>query len=202
MTGDIVKLKTQPDLPEYAQPGCDVQFIQTIGEGRQLVVKTTFAQGVDLDVQKRFVRDLCSIADYEKAYYEKQDAEFRLMLRKTAQGRAGEDVAARDKKREERKAAIDVEIDELRASLSGRALAQEQAFRNKGRKGDFVRSSAEKAELSSIERDISKLMTEKASLDEVSKNEHRDTDAALDRDKQDNAALEETIARCKMVLGE
>lgn len=193
--------KVQPEGKDYVQPGIDVHFETTIGDGRVMRVSTTFFQGTSLDDQRRIVREMMSVADGEKAAYEKSDLEWQRVVKRKALDRAEEDVKRIDAQNEARKAEIEIEIGVLKGQIAQRAIDHERAFRAAGRVGKFKASPAEQNELTGINRDIAKLEAEAKGIDERTSNERRDTLTALARIHQDLTQLDEEISRRRHMLG-
>jgi|SRR5579864_1048421 len=201
MSDNVTKLKTQPDRKEIEQPGCDVSFEQTIGEGRVMRFSTTFFQGTPVGNQKEIVEHLLSIADHVKARYELHDLRAQLAIRETATARSEEDVKRIDERHGKRKAEIKVEIDALNLAQAERAQAFERTYREANRGGSFTMSVAQKREIEGIRQDIAKLNAESLKIDETQSNERRDCMTALTRTKQDIATLKEEIAKRLLILG-
>lgn len=202
MPGEVTPLFTVDGegKPSRVVQSVDVAFVTTIGEGRQLSLRTMVDRDSSIAEQRSVVRNMLEIADIETAQYELRDLRWQLHLKAKGLKRVEEDVARLDRQNAGRAAQIQVEMDALVAEQTDRALGHERAFSASGRQGNFKRSQPQQAELGRITSDISKLKSELDGIATATGGERRDTLVALARIKQDIAQVEEEIEKRELFL--
>ena len=202
MTAEVRKLftKTESGEEEVIQ-SIDAGIVLVVGEGRQMTFRTLVDRALPLERQKQIVRDMCSLADTEKASYELADAEAKLLIQEKALALAEADVRNIDERADARREQIKVEIETLQQAQRDRATKMEQQWRATGRQGQWKPRGAEQAELSGISKDIDKLAGEQRQIDEKREADRRARHMAIVTAKQEIGLCKEQILRHKKTLG-